>query len=190
MSARSPVALVMLAILLLGAAVLRAGPKDHPGAIAPGEAHRPLAALAGRWQAVARFAAGPNQPATEVRGEMQARTMVGGLYLQQELTLDLGSSRLEGLGHWGYDQARGEYVSYWADNQGTQWIRANGTWHADRRCFEERGESDDPATGGKRRFHYLTSLVGNDEYVLQMYDVGDDGHEQVVGAITFTRKRE
>lgn len=188
---RASVLLAVAAGVWFGAAAwLQAGPRAGPARPAPGAEHAPLAALAGDWTAVARFVAAPDQAPTEARGEMHARMRLGGRVLQQELTLEFGSTRLEGLGHWGYDPARGEYHSYWADTQGTQWIRAVGAWDAHRRRFDERGETDDPAGGSKRRFHYVTTLVGDDEYVLQMFDVDAEGNDHAAGAITFTRKKE
>ena len=62
----------------------------------PGPQHAMLAKMVGTWDAVAKFWFDPSQPPSEINGTSEFKMIMGGRYLQQNLTADWMGQPMQG----------------------------------------------------------------------------------------------
>ncbi len=157
----------------------------------PGEHHKHLDAMAGKWDVVVRWWMQPDAPAEESKGTSEFKWIYDGRYLQQ--TADMppcapDQPAFQGMGLYGYDNAKKQAFSVWLDNMGTGIMVAWGTCEAGGKVINMSGEYADPMTGDpSRKFRTVTRLGEKDKFVYEMYVAGPDGKEFKMMEITYTR---
>jgi hypothetical protein len=77
---------------------------------APGEPHQLLAQGAGEWNLSHKMRLSADLPWMEAQGRMQAKMLLGGRWLQQEIDIDMG--QMQGFQLIGYDNLAREYVAF------------------------------------------------------------------------------
>lgn len=166
----------------------------------PGEAHHRLDAFVGNWDLVIRsWCMGPDKPATESKGTSQARWILGGRYLSEEVSSEFVMPNPEtgkeekvpfhGQGLTGYDNYKNIYVSTWVDDMSTQLFVSRGSADQTGKVITFYGEMDEPTLDVHGRMvKMVTRLVDKDKHVMEMYDLhaGDDFK---VMEIVYTRKK-
>src|SRR5207247_105391 len=66
-------------------------------AISPGENHKALEPLAGNWETAATFTMGPGLPTMQSKGGCKRHWVLGGRFLQEEVTGEMMGMPFEGL---------------------------------------------------------------------------------------------
>lgn len=167
---------------------------------APNENHRFLESLAGNWNVVMKsWLDGPDQPATESKGLSQVKTILGGRYIVEDLSIEMlmvnpatdkeEKVTFQGQGLTGYDNYRNLYVNTWADNMSTQLLVCRGNRDFDGKILTLYGEMDEPAIGVRgRTVKYVTRIIDKDNRIFEMYDLfaGDNYKVMEIG---YTRKK-
>ncbi len=136
----------------------------------PGEHHRRLDALAGKWELAVKWRNTPDAKWAESKGVAEYKWVLGGRFLLEEFKYDMGGQPMEWLGIYGYDNFRKHYTTVWVDNMGTNTEFAEGQYDPKGGVFSYAGEQDDPATGGKRKFKWLITVEGQDKVRFDSYD--------------------
>src|SRR5262245_18366127 len=121
----------------------------------PGEHHRRLDALTGRWKLAVKWRNTPDARWAESKGTAEYRWILGGRFLMEEFKYDMGGQPMEWVGIYGYDNFQKTYTAVWVDNPGTNTEFADGQYDPKGSVFTYTGEQDDPATGGKKKFRWL-----------------------------------
>lgn len=155
---------------------------------APGEAHKVLEPLAGKWTYTSKFWMTPGAPAEESTGTSQDDLIYGGRFLMQVVKGTMMGKPFEGLGFTGYDNIKKEYVSVWLDGMATGLMTSSGQYDAATKEITEAGAHSCPLTGETdRKIRSVSTLVDNDHKTYAAYAVGPDGKEMKMMEISYTR---
>jgi|SRR5882672_10529801 len=163
--------------------------KNMEAAATPGPAHKVLDSLAGEWNITARFwMAGPDGPPMESKGTVTSRWVLGGRFLQEEVSSEMMGKPFQGMGLTGYDNMKKKYVNVWADSMGTSLTTCQGSADAAGKVITYEGKMDEPMTGEKDKpFKYILRIESPDKHILEMHDP-TRGEKSKMGEITYTRK--
>ena len=135
----------------------------------PGPAHERLAALEGEWEVI--FS--PAQGGGETLGEGEARTILGGRFVEEKVRSEWMGQPFEGLGIIGYDNVREEFTMVWCDNMST------GTWYTTGQMsgttFTFEGENSDYMTGEANRWGKSVLEMGSDKHTFKGYTKDKSG---------------
>lgn len=182
---------------MFGAAVARAEEmspemaekmKKMEALTAPGDAHKVLEPLAGKWTYTLKFWMSPDAPAEESTGTSQDDLIYGGRFLMQVVKGTMMGKPFEGLGFTGYDNIKKEYVSIWLDGMATGIMTSSGQYDAATKTLTETGANSCPLTGEKdRKGRNVSTLVDNDHKTYTAYAMGPDGKENMMLEIFYTR---
>jgi len=159
----------------------------------PGEAHKRLDALVGKWAYENRWWMGPADEPQVFPGTSELKWIFDGRYLQQEATgpaADPNGPPFRGSGLYGYDNAKKQYFCTWFDNMGTGIMVGWGTCDAVGKVITYTGEYADPMTGDlHKKFRSVLKLESPDKFVYECYTSGPDGKEFKEMELTYTRAK-
>ena len=157
----------------------------------PGEHHKLLGHLAGKWQVAGRTWMDPSQPPVEMTFTVEASWILGGRYLQQVHTSTFMGQPFEGRSLDGYDNVTHEYFSTWVDNMGTGVMVFRGKCDDPCTALTETAEGPDPMTGKVMKSTTVTTFVDPDTYRFEMYEAraGKDGQGTKVMEVTAKRQK-
>ncbi len=146
----------------------------------PGEHHAHLKPLEGKWTVTGKQRMSPEAPWSDHNGACEARWVLGGRFLQQNYTgqaMIPEMPEFEGLGIFGYDNAKQKYTCVWMDNYGTMTMTGEGTCDASGKVITLKFEFDDPFTGSKSWLKSVYRIDGPDKYTMEMHQPTPDGKE-------------
>jgi hypothetical protein len=156
----------------------------------PGENHKLLDPLVGSWDCAVKYWMDPNSPAQESKGTCESKWILGGRYIQDELSGDMGGTPYHGMGITGYDNLKQEYIMFWIDDMGTSFMVITGKSDPTGKVFTMSGSEPDPMDLLKvKPFKSVTTIVDNDKHIYTMYVTGSDGKEYKNLEVTYTRKK-
>ena len=162
--------------------------QDYMKLAAPGDAHKKLEPLIGKWNHTSKvWPGGPGSTPMESSGTTERKWILGGRYLMDEHKGQLMGMPHEGLGLTGYDNFRNMYTSTWCDNMGTAMLTMKGSCDPAGKTFTFYGETDEPGikiTG--RMVEYVTKIIDNDKNVFEIIDL-HAGHDYKIVEVTYTR---
>jgi hypothetical protein len=156
--------------------------------IQPGEHHKRLGQMAGKWKTSGQLMM-PGQPPVEMGGTMEASWILGGRYLQELHTGSFMGQPFEGRSLDGYDNMTKEYFSTWVDNMGTGVLVYRGSCDDPCKVLTETAEGPDPMTGKVMKTKNVTTFVDPDTYRFEMYMVGGGKDGQDMKVMEMTAKR-
>ena len=93
----------------------------------PGEGHRFLERLAGKWDARVKFWMQPGASPIESTGSTVNELMMGGRFLKSEYTAEFMGSPFQGMALDGFDNQKQKYVGLWIDTMGTMMLVFEGS---------------------------------------------------------------
>lgn len=157
-------------------------------AAAPGEAHKKLAALAGTWDATVKTYMKPDAQPMVSHAVGTNKTILGGRYVEQDFNGDFMGMPFSGIGFWGYDNMKKQYVAAWMDNMGTGLMTLTGTQDSPTQ-YTFKGTAPDPMSGKDTPFEERLTVVDNDHHTLEMYGPTPDGKMFKMMEITYSRKK-
>jgi hypothetical protein len=154
----------------------------------PGEPHKVLASMAGRWSTKINSWMEPDKPPMESTGTSVQKMILGGRFLQQEFNGEMMGSPFTGIGVTGYDNHTKKYVSTWIDSMGTAILFFEGTGSVDGKAITQEACYDNPIRG-PMVWRSVTRIVDDNTHVFEMYSIEKSGKEEKMMEITYTRKR-
>lgn len=153
----------------------------------PGEHHRHLKQLAGRWKLeVKNWFADPAGPPEITQGTANVAMIMGDRYLREEVKGEMAEGLFEGMGVTGYDNVKKKYVSTWVDNMGSGIMVSEGACEGGR-VFNWTGKQTDPMTGKESTSRMVSRIVDDSKHIFEMYGKSPDGKEFKMLEITYTR---
>jgi hypothetical protein len=155
------------------AAMLEAMKKGQPG-----EQHKVLEPLVGRFATSNQMWMKPGDKPMQSKGSSENTWVLGGRFVKMDMRGDMGGQPFEGVGYLGYDNVRGEYTGAWLDTMNTGITRSSGQYNPATKTLTESGTFSCPMTGVKD-MHYRAEwkVVDNDTTRYTMYGPGPDGKE-------------
>jgi hypothetical protein len=162
------------------------------GALAP--EHEVLESLVGTWDCTTEFTMGPGEP-TRGEGTNNAALVLGGRWVTQHFVMpDFMGSTYEGMGAFGFDKAKGKYVSVWLDSMSTGMSTMEGTWDEDSSTMTWTGTAVYP--GGpdgavmEVPVKHVVKRLSDDKHVMEFWEpTGPDGELSRTGKIVYTRSK-
>ncbi len=153
----------------------------------PGEHHKLLGKMAGRWNMAIKYWMNAEAPAVESKGTCERKWILGNRFVLEEF--DGGNLGLpyQGLAVYGYDAFEEKYTSAWVDTMSTAITTNLGTCQAPCEAIAFVGRHGDPWSGTKRNSRGITRFVSDDQHVLEVYEPGSDGKEYKILEIVYTR---
>ncbi len=86
---------------------------------APGEQHKKLESLLGKWNVVSKFRMDANSPWETSKATCEYRSVLGGRFVEESFHGEAMGHPFEGLSLVGYDKIANEYESTWMDTMST-----------------------------------------------------------------------
>jgi len=155
---------------------------------APGEPHQLLASLAGSWTTKTKEWMDPQKQPVESTGSVDAKMVLGGRFLQQEINGTMHGRPHTGIWTIGYDNLLKRYVSTWIDSMGTQIFMMDGTANADGRTITFTGQHAEVG-GGHMSHRAVWKIVDSDNQEFIMYGAHHGAEEVKMLEVIYTRKK-
>ena len=153
----------------------------------PGERHKLLERMAGRWNIAIKYRMNSAAPVVKSQGTCVRKWILGGRFLLEEF--DGGSLGLpyKGLAIYGYDSFAKKYTSAWLDTMSTAITTNLGSCQDACREISFEGRHGDPWTGVIRPSHGITRFVNENQHVLELHEPDNTGKEFKILEIVYTR---
>jgi Protein of unknown function (DUF1579) len=149
----------------------------------PGEPHKMLEPLVGKWSTTTTMWMNPGQPPMVVEGTAESKWILGGRYVETVHKSSFMGQPFEGRSLDGYDNQTQQYVNTWLDTMSTGPMIAHGK--ADGKNLAYTSELIDPMSGQKMKSRSVTSWPDKNTFKHEAFMVGPDGKEfksmEVVG---------
>jgi hypothetical protein len=157
---------------------------------APDEHHKALEPLVGKWDVSVRSWMTPDSPANESKGTCEARWILGGRFVQEDMKGDMGGTPYTGLSFTGYDRIRKEYLNVWMDDMSTAPLITRGRIDASGRTLTMEGTYPD-ATKNMResKVRLVFKLIDSDRHIFEMYIEDAGGREFRNMEVTYTSRK-
>jgi len=141
-------------------------------AATPGDGHKALESQTGDWDITMKmWMPGSSDPPTESKGTATTKWILGGRFLQSDMSGVMLGMQMTGLGITGYDNFKKKYVTYWIDSLGTAMYVAEGTADAAGKEFTYHGKMDEPTTGEKDKpVKFVHRILSADKHVFEIHD--------------------
>ncbi|MFL5340320.1 MAG: DUF1579 domain-containing protein [Gemmataceae bacterium] len=137
----------------------------------PGEMHKKLEPLVGKWDVVMKMWQGPNQPPSESKATAETKWVMGGRFIRTAVTADFGGMKFEGVGVTGYDNLRKTYVGAWIDSMGTGITHSTGKVDDSGKIFTNTFEEIDPLTKQRTKKKEILKIIDADNYEQTFFNV-------------------
>lgn len=152
----------------------------------PGDHHAHLAKLAGKWKTEGKAWMEPGGEPTAMNGTMEAEMVLGGRFLKSDYEGSFMGQPFYGLGYDGYDNMNQKHVGMWMDTMGTYIGEWTGSCSAGGKVMTAYSEMKD-ASGTMVKMKSTTTMMGDDQYKVEMWMIAPDGTEFKNMEFTATR---
>ncbi|HEX2965236.1 MAG TPA: DUF1579 domain-containing protein [Syntrophorhabdaceae bacterium] len=154
----------------------------------PGAQHEMLKSLEGSWITKTKAWMSPDQPPSEGSGTCEQKMLLGGRYLQQEYTGEMGGESFEGINVIGYDNHAEKFASVWMDSMSTGIYYFEGKRGKDEKILTQESSYEDPVRG-PMVWRSIMKIVDRDRIDYEMYLIPRGGMEEKAMEMTMTRKK-
>lgn len=160
-------------------------------AATPGDQHKMLAGYVGDFNYTSKGWEKAGGTPHESKGKSKFTMILGGRWLQQEVTGEMMGMPFNGLGFVGYNNMTKQYETVWFDSMGTGHMEGKGTYNASTKTMTDKGEYSCPMKDGEMRsYRGEWKFVDKNKLVYTMYGPGlDDPKEYKMMEIVYTRAK-
>ena len=155
----------------------------------PGESHKKLEALAGKWDVKVSSWMAPGKPPMESTGKSEAKMTLGGRFLEEHFEGTFMGQPFTGMGYTGYDNVQKKYVGTWMDSMSTGVMASSGKMGADGKSFDMTGAMSDPMSGKMTTVKEKLMVTDADHHTFEMWGAGPDGKNFKMMEIVYTRAK-
>ncbi|HKQ61700.1 MAG TPA: DUF1579 domain-containing protein [Candidatus Polarisedimenticolaceae bacterium] len=176
----------------LGLAWAQSEPGNDPMAqmmkyAAPGEHHKHLARMVGKWNSKGKFWMEPGKPPAETTGTAEFVPVLDGRFIQQNYHGTFMGQPFVGSGLEGYDNFKQKHIATWVDNMGTALLSFEGSCAQGGKVVTLSGELDDPASGQHTKMRNVTTWQNDNQFTMESFGPGPDGKEVKMFELVYTR---
>ncbi len=156
---------------------------------APGPQHEHMQESVGTWKTEMKHWMAPGEP-MEATGVSVIKSVMGGRYLEEHFTSNMMDQEFIGRGIFGFDKAKGKYVSVWFDNMGTGLMTMEGTYDEATKTLTTKGEAE-MMPGMKTKMRIVDKEIDKDTHVMEMFmTMGESAEEMKTMEIKYTRDKK
>jgi hypothetical protein len=155
----------------------------------PGEQHKQLARMVGKWDTTVKMYQAPGAPPQVSTGVSENKLVLGGRWVQETFNGTFGGMPFSGIGYTGYDNIKKQYVGTWMDSMSTSVMQSAGTADASGKNFEFSSTMDDPMTGKAVTTKSTVTVTDENHHTMEMWMPGPDGKMFKMMEINYTRKK-
>ncbi|MBS1771872.1 MAG: DUF1579 domain-containing protein [Bacteroidetes bacterium] len=145
----------------------------------PGESHKAMAAMTGKWASDGTFWMDPKKPPTNSKGTVEFKMVLGGRYQQAMHHSMMMGQQFEGIGTMAYDNAKKMFISTWIDNMGTGMMVMSGTWDDASKSFNMKGTMTDMMSGKDLKCRETMKMVDDKTMTMEMWGEMYPGSEEM-----------
>ena len=155
---------------------------------APGEEHKILQRLVGKWNVVTKSWMGPGATPVEGKASSSTRLVLGGRFAQQDYRGSFMGIKFQGLGLTGYDKQKKKYVNVWLDSGSTMIAPSEGAINDEGNAVTFHSKFPDPQSGQTTRMKIVMRFESADRYVMDFFRLGEGGKEHQQMQLAYTRR--
>ncbi len=154
----------------------------------PGENHKALNDLTGKFSYTMRWWEKPDAKAEESKGTSQSKWIMHGRFIQQEVKGKAMGQAFNGMGITGYDTLKEEYQSVWLDDMSTGMMWSPGKMDTVSKTIQQSGTMSDPMKGEKNAWYRTDlKLISKNEHTFEMFSKDGAGKEFKTMEIQYKR---
>ena len=154
----------------------------------PGEGHKLLDGMVGKFNAKVTMWMQPGAPAQTSTGVSDNQWVLGGRYVEENFTGKFMGQKFQGLGYTGYDNAKKQYFGTWMDNMSTGVMSSTGATSDDGKTWTFKSTATDPMTGKDMPGETKITVTDKDHHTVEMWGPAPDGTTFKMMEITYSRK--
>ncbi|MBD3168905.1 MAG: DUF1579 domain-containing protein [candidate division Zixibacteria bacterium] len=139
----------------------------------PGEEHKLLRNLEGKWTCTSQFWMEPGAKAMSVDWACDAEMILGGRFLHIASVSASKDMPGENLTIFGYDRRFGKFTMVGFDTWGTYFVTSEGEFDPRTRTISFYGEDYDPIAGFTQKWRTEMRIPDNDTFYLDLYFTDD-----------------
>lgn len=151
----------------------------------PGEAHKKLDALAGKFSVKSKMWMDPSKPAEESTGAAERKWIMGNRYLQETYQGTFMGQTFDGMGISGYDNVTKKYFGSWIDSGSTSMTLSRGAMSGNTITY--KGMMTDPMAGKEVPYTMKMIIADNDNHKMEMWGPGPGGKEMKWMELSYAR---
>jgi hypothetical protein len=153
----------------------------------PGEPHKKLGTLKGRWNVKSTMWMQPGMPPMESTAKAEYKAVFEGRFVNHTFEGTMMGMPFNGQGTWGYDNVKKKYFNSWVDSFGTMMMLSEGTADKEGKVLTLEATYPDPVSKKDKTNRQVLTFVSEDEHKLEMYDVAADGSTSKAFVMIYTR---
>jgi hypothetical protein len=139
-------------------------------AATPGEMHKHLQKSEGTWKGTTTMWMFPGAEPVTSECTSTAKTIMDGRYVQHELKGEMMPGMpYHGMGHQGFDNVSGEFVTTWIDNGATGIVFGTGKLSEDGKTMTWKLDYNCPMTGKPAVLREVDTITGPNTKTLDMF---------------------
>lgn len=151
----------------------------------PGDAHKKLEPLAGKFSVQSKSWMDPTKPPEESSGTTERKWVFGNRYLEEEYQGTFMGQPFNGKGTQGYDNVTKRYFGTWMDSMSTGLTKSSGTLEGN--TIKYKGMMSDPMQGKEVPYTMNLTVADNDHHKLEMWGPGPGGKSMKWMEMQYTR---
>jgi hypothetical protein len=148
----------------------------------PGPEHKALQKLVGKWSLTVKLGD------DETKGTAHFKSILGGLFVQEEASLTVFGHKMEWVGLYGYNAQKKKLTGVWVDNMGLTTI-GDGDPDPAGKTFGYSGDHPGSQANKPVRFRWIIKLKDDDKLTIEMLEVKADGKETSAMTVSGTREK-
>ncbi len=154
----------------------------------PGEHHEHLNHFVGDWNIKSTMWVTPESgEAMEMEGKAHVRSILGGRYLTEDVSMGEGMQEFQGFCLTGFDKRTDKYFYEWADTWGTGTMRGEGECDGSGKVFTYYASYDMPGMG-VTEYKSIITIVNPRMHIFEMFTKGEDGDYWQNMELVYTRQ--
>ncbi len=153
----------------------------------PGANHKRLDAFVGEWSVESVTQMAPDAPKETTTGHSSMKWVLDGRFLLQEYSGTMMGMPFHGLGTWGYDNIKKEYVGTWMDSSSTSIMNNTGSYDEATKAWTMKGTFQEPS-GQVIQTREVIKFTDANKHTFDFYMTGPDGKEFKSMTLTYTRQ--
>jgi hypothetical protein len=131
----------------------------------PGPEHQMLEKMVGNWEQTVKFWMKSGAEPSEMKGKSVNKMILGGRFLQSDVTGGEGEMAMEGLNLMGYDRRHKKFTTVGFDTWGTYYVTAAGPYNKETKSIVMYGEDEEPTAGITQKYDIIVRFVDDDTYI-------------------------
>lgn len=154
----------------------------------PGDNHKVLAPMVGKFKVVTKMMMDPTKPAEVSEGTAEGKWILDGRFVEMAYNGKMMGKPFTGRGTYGYDNVTKEYTSSWMDSMSTGTYIYKGKYDDKTKVLTQNTTFMCPMTNTKKEATGNLKFMNDSMFSYEEWMKGKDGKMAKVMEIVYTRK--